>query len=141
MNENADKDLDSLSRKVIGKSAIESPSFNFTKSVMSQINALGSSNVTTYVPLISKQVWVLIALVFVGVFGFVSSGTSDTSTTLSTSEKIGWMSKLNLEYEFANPLAHIELSQTAIYGVILIAVMICIQIPLLKHYFDKRFEV
>jgi hypothetical protein len=132
MNENADKDLDNLSRKVIGKSAIESPSFDFTKTVMSQINALSSSSVTTYVPLISKQVWTLIELAFVGVFGVVSSGASE--------EKSGWISKLNLEYEFANPLAHIELSQTVIYSVVLCAVMICIQIPLLKHYCDKRFE-
>jgi len=132
MNENANKDLDNLSRKVIGKLAIESPSFDFTKTVMSQINALSSSSVTTYVPLISKQVWALIALAFVGVFGFVSSGASE--------EKSGWISKLNLEYEFANPLAHIELSQTVIYSVVLCAVMICIQIPLLKHYCDKRFE-
>ncbi len=40
MKENADKHLDDLSRKVIGKSAIESPSFDFTKTIMSQIKTL-----------------------------------------------------------------------------------------------------
>ena len=131
MNENADKHLDNLSRKVIGKSAVESPSFDFTKNVMSQINALSTSSVTTYVPLISKKVWALIALVFAGIIGYVSFGTSE--------EKNSWLS--DLDYEFVNPLSNLEFSQTSVYAVLFLALMICIQIPLLKHYFNKRYEV
>nr|WP_321230772.1 hypothetical protein [uncultured Psychroserpens sp.] len=131
MNENADKHLDNLSRKVIGKSAVESPSFDFTKSVMSQINALSTSSVTTYVPLISKKVWALIILVFAGIIGYVSFGTSE--------EKNSWLS--DLDYEFVNPLSNLEFSQTSVYAVLFLALMICIQIPLLKHYFNKRYEV
>ena len=131
MNENADKHLDNLSRKVIGKSAVESPSFDFTKSVMSQINALSTTSVTTYVPLISKKVWALIILVFAGIIGYVSFGTSE--------EKNSWLS--DLDYEFVNPLSNLEFSQTSVYAVLFLALMICIQIPLLKHYFNKRFEV
>jgi hypothetical protein len=130
MNENADKHLDNLSRKVIGKSAVESTSLDFTTSVMSQINALNSSSVTTYVPLISKTVWILIILVFAGVVGYVSFGTSE--------EKNSWLS--NLDYEFVNPLTTLELSQTVVYSVLLFAIMICIQIPLLKHHFNKRYQ-
>lgn len=130
MNENADKHLDNLSRKVIGKSAVESTSLDFTTSVMSQINALNSSSVTTYVPLISKRVWILIILVFAGVVGYVSFGTSE--------EKNSWLS--NLDYEFVNPLTTLELSQTVVYSVLLFAIMICIQIPLLKHHFNKRYQ-
>ena len=51
MNENADKHLDNLSRRVIGKSAVESPSFDFTQTIMAQIKELKTSKVTTYVPL------------------------------------------------------------------------------------------
>ena len=131
MNENADKHLDNLSRKVIGKSAVESSSFDFTKSVMSQINALSTTSVTTYVPLISKKVWALIILVFAGIIGYVSFGTSE--------EKNSWLS--DLDYEFVNPLSNLEFSQTSVYAVLFLALMICIQIPLLKHYFNKRFEV
>lgn len=131
MNENADKHLDNLSRKVIGKSAVESPSFDFTKNVMSQINALSTSSVTTYVPLISKKVWALIILVFAGIIGYVSFGTSE--------EKNSWLS--DLDYEFVNPLSNFEFSQTSVYAVLFLALMICIQIPLLKHYFNKRYEV
>ena len=133
MNENADKDLDSLSRKVIGKSAIESPSLDFTKNVMSQINALSSSSVTTYVPLISKKVWALVALLFAGIVWLTSSGASE--------EKSSWVSDLDLKYEFVNPLAHLELSQTVVYSLVLFAIMFCIQIPLLKYHFNKRFDV
>ncbi|MEM5566992.1 hypothetical protein WNY78_17865 [Psychroserpens sp. AS72] len=145
MNENADKHLDSLSRRVIGESAVESPSFDFTKSVMSQINALNTSSATTYVPLISKWVWAIIALVFAAIVGFVSFGTTTTLITLSSGEKSSWLDRLILErisaYEFVNPLSQLEFSQTTVYGVVLFALMLCIQIPLLKRYFNKRLEV
>ena len=133
MNENADKNLDNLSREVMGKSAIESPSFDFTNTVMSQINSLNTSRVTVYEPLISKWVWGVIAAVFAGVVWFSRSGTSK--------EKSRWFSELDVDFEIANPLTQIELSQTVIYSIVLFAAMICIQIPVLKHYFNRRFEV
>ncbi|MCD2259997.1 DUF6688 domain-containing protein [Psychroserpens luteolus] len=136
MNENADKHLDHLSRKVIGKSAIERPSLDFTKDVMSHIKGLSTSKVTTYVPLISKRVWSMIAIICVGVIGYVVFGTSDSETTI--------FSSLGLErfttFEINNPLASVEFSQTLIYAVLLFAVMMCVQIPILKRYFDKRYE-
>lgn len=137
MNENADKHLDNLSRKVIGKSAIESPSMDFTKNLMLQINALNSSGITTYAPLISKWVWTLIGLVFAGIVWFVSSKPSE--------EKSSWLDTVTLDalsnHTFVNPLAELELSQTVMYSVVLFAIMFCVQIPLLKYYFNKRYEV
>jgi len=136
MKENADKHLDHLSRKVIGKSSIESPSFDFTQTVMTHINELKTSKVTTYVPLISKRVWSIIAIIFVGLLGYTFFGTS--------TQKTNWADKLGLEelpnLELNNPLANLEVSQTLIYSVLLFAIMLCIQIPILKRYFDKRFE-
>ncbi|WP_040282683.1 hypothetical protein [Psychroserpens damuponensis] len=142
MNENADKHLDHLSRKVMGKSAVESPSFDFTNRVMSQITSLSTSSATTYVPLISKTVWGLIIVLFVALTVFLGFVTSHRQTT---HEKSSWLDRLALEsisnYEFINPLAHLHLSQTTLYGIVLFAFMFSIQIPVLKHYFNKRFEV
>ena len=136
MNENADKHLDNLSRKVIGKSAIESPSFDFTATVMSQIKELGKSKATTYVPLISKRVWFVLALATIGIVIYSIFGTSTTDSGLL--DKIGMERFSNIE--FNNPLDNFNVSQTLVYAVALFALMLCIQIPFLKHYFNKRYE-
>ena len=132
MNENADKHLDNLSRKVMGKSSVESPSFDFTNVVMSQVQALNYS-VTTYKPLISKWIWSLILLGVIAVFGYVIFGNATSEST--------WLKDLNLEGISFNPLPEFNPSQSMNYAVLLFAIMLCIQIPLLKHYFNKRFEV
>ncbi|MEH6535641.1 MAG: hypothetical protein V7719_04565 [Psychroserpens sp.] len=136
MNENADKHLDDLTRKVIGKSAMERPSLDFTQTIMSQIKALKTSKITTYVPLISKRMWSIMAVGMVAILVYIGLSTSG--------EESSWLNNLGLErfsnYELSNPLAGIEFSQTLVYAVLLFAIMLCIQIPILKRHFDKRFE-
>ena len=136
MKENADKHLDDLSRKVIGKSAIESPSFDFTKTIMSQIKTLETFRVTTYVPLISKRMWLLISVGIASVIGYVLFGSPNTETT--------WFQYLKLDrylnLEGADTFTGFDVSQTMLYVALLFAVMLAIQIPILKHHLDKRFE-
>ncbi|SDS72750.1 hypothetical protein SAMN04515667_2841 [Formosa sp. Hel1_31_208] len=137
MKESADKLLDNLSRKVIGESTIESPSLDFTQTLMSRINMLHTYKVTAYEPLISMRSWILIAFGMIAILGYSVFGTSKSEN--------GLLSDLGLErfsnYEFTNPLASMEFSQTVIYSVVLFAIMLCIQIPLLKRYFNQRLDV
>ena len=136
MKENADKHLDDLSRKVIGKSAVESPSFDFTQTVMSQIKALGTSRATTYVPLISKRIWLLLSVGIASIIGYVLFGSSNTETT--------WFGNLELnryiDFDISDAFSGFQVSQTMLYVALLFAVMLAIQIPILKHQLDKRFE-
>lgn len=136
MKESADSHLDHLSRKVMGKSTTESPSFDFTTTLMSQINTLKTSKVTTYVPLISKRVWALILMGVIAIFGFAIFG--------SPAENQSWLSDLSLDrisgLELPNLMPNFNMSQTLIYAVVLFGLMFCIQIPILKRYFDKRLD-
>ena len=138
MKENADKYLDDLSRKVIGTSSIESTSTDFTSNVMSQIKAYSKSKVTTYVPLISKRIWILIGLGFLAIVLYAIFKSPDTSSS--------WLKKWNLDqfqfsnFEFTSPFSTLDVSQVTLYATLLLAVMLCIQIPVLKHYFNKRME-
>jgi hypothetical protein len=116
----------------MSKSSVESPSFDFTNTVMSQIQALNSS-VTSYTPLISKWVWSLIVLGVMAVFGYVIFGNSTSKST--------WFKDLNLEGMSFNMFPEYNPSQTATYAVLLFTLMLCIQIPLLKRHFDKRLDV
>ena len=136
MKENADKHLDDLSRKVIGKSAVESPSFDFTQTVMSQVKALGTSRVTMYVPLISKRIWFLLGVGIVSVIGYILFGTSNTEST--------WFGSLILDryvdFKITNAFSGFDVSPTMLYIALLFAIMLAIQIPILKHQLDKRLE-
>ena len=136
MKENADKSLDNLTRKLVGKASLEQPSLDFTQRVMSEILALKKSKVTTYVPLISKRVWVFIAIGVSTIVAYVAFGTAEMDSS--------WMTRLGLEhyadYSVKNPMEEVKLSQTLIYTLVLFALMICIQVPLLKRYFDNRLD-
>lgn len=136
MKENADKYLDDLSRKVIGKSAIESPSFHFTNNIMSQIKELGTSRATTYVPLISKPVWLAVGLVIACVIGYAIFGSYNAETT--------WLEHLKLnryvDFVVIDSFTDFNVSKTMLYITLVFAIMLAIQIPILKHQLDKRFK-
>lgn len=133
MKEKADKYLDDLTKKVIKESAIESPSFNFTNAVMSQIEVLSKKQEIVYKPLISKTTWGLILVSFLAIIIYVLfSGNEPESTN--------WLGNINFNV-ITNALLSYKLSKTFTYAIVFFGLMICIQIPFLKNYFDKRMEV
>ncbi|MBO6606864.1 hypothetical protein [Psychroserpens sp.] len=137
MEENVNSHLEELTKKVMTTPDLESPSFDFKSSVMTEINTIEQSSVTTYEPLISIRAWVfiglaLIALVFYFVFGDI------TVTT-------GWLSKIGIErfysFEISSPITNLNVSSTLVYAIVFFGIMLAIQIPLLKRYFDQRISV
>jgi len=137
MKENADKYLDHLAKKVFDKATIESPSFDFTNTVMSQVNALSERKLTAYTPLISKTSWFLISIGFLALIGYLFFGIETEST--------GWFSTLDFSVlsnnKMTNVLSGLAISKTFMYAIVFLGLMLCVQIPLLKHNFDKQFEV
>lgn len=137
MQENVDKHLEDLTRKVMKTPELESPSFNFKSVVMSEIEGVELSSTIKYVPLISKRLWVLIGVTLLAVILYLIF--SDTTITA------GWLSKIGVErffnFEISNPLADLNISTTLIYAIGLFGFMLAVQIPLLKRYFDQRLSV
>lgn len=137
MQENVDKHLEDLTRKVMKSPELESPSFNFKSVVMAEIEGLEMSSTTKYVPLISKRSWVLIGVALLAVILYFIF--SDITITA------GWLSKIGIErfynFEISNPLADLNISTTLIYAIGLFGLMLTVQIPLLKRYFDQRLSV
>lgn len=138
MKESENKYVDNLSKKIIKEAAVESPSFNFTDTVMSQIETLSvRSSVTAYKPLISIKGWLVIAIVFIALLIIM----------IMTSEgySLGLLNKINFSIisnnKMTEALSNIKISKTLTYTIALFGLMLSIQIPWLKHYFDKRFEV
>lgn len=137
MKDNAEKHIDKIVGKIIKDSKIESPSQDFTIKIMSKVEVISSNEVTTYRPLISKHFFIGF-IIFVTVFsGFVVS--------VNTSETESWFSMINFRALSNNivtkTLTSIKIPSTVLYSIVFFGVMLFIQIPLLKYYFNKRLKL
>lgn len=134
-----DKYLDDLTKKIIKDTPLESPSFDFTNTVMSQINNLSDSMVTVYKPLISRTAWVLIGFVFLALILYVIFFSNQTETSPS-----GWLNTIDFSQlsnnKLSNILSSFTMSKTFTYAFVLFGVMMCVQISFIKHHFNKRLE-
>ena len=136
MVEDINKHIDSLVEKVVKESSLESPSLDFTSNIMSQIEAVPQNEITVYEPLISKSVWLAISILVIGSlsYGILGNGI----------ESLGWFD--NIDYSIISNnkvtevISGITFSKTLMYAVGLWGLLFFIQIPMMKHYFDKQLE-
>jgi len=137
MKDNIDTHIERLVDKAIKDVPLESPSLDFTNSVMAKVNALQKSTITTYRPLISKPWWFAIFAVSTLVVCFILFGTS--------TKHINWLSFIDLnvfaDTKFSTALSGFKMSKITTYSVVLFGIMLFIQVPLLKNYFEKRIDV
>lgn len=124
-----DKRVEEFIGKVFSETTLETPSFDFTSKIMAQVSVLEQSKVKEYKPLISKTVWFAIFGILLAMMGFATFGTSE-----KTQFDFGLSAKI------AGSIPSIHFSDATTYSVLIVTIMILIQIPLLKSYFDKRFE-
>ena len=133
MKEQEAKDLDRLVAKAMQKSSLETPSFQFTHKVMAAVTAEPQTATIRYTPLIPKYIWIAIATVVVGITGYLWFLIQPAPLNLPT-----------LSFDFMeNNLVTKELtaftfSKITSYSVLLLALMLCVQIPILKRYFDRH---
>jgi hypothetical protein len=128
MKEN-DKNIEKFIEKIMEEASLETPSFDFTSKIMAQVTVAESAKIKEYKPLISKQAWFAIFTILVAVIGFSFFGDA---------QKTQFDFGLN---SFLKQLPTLHFSDTITYSILIVTLMILIQIPLLKNYFDKRFEV
>lgn len=138
MKENVNNQLDKLAEKILKEASVENPSFNFTDVVMSKVEAIESKNpIYIYEPLISKKSWAIIVIMFLLVWFFAFFEVDGNS--------VKWFNRFDFSVIFENQitefLSGIEISKYTSYSILFFGLMICIQIPFLKDYFDKRLEV
>ncbi|MEZ4793185.1 MAG: hypothetical protein R2783_06905 [Gelidibacter sp.] len=131
MEENVNKHIENLVGKAMRQSALETTSFDFTANIMAQVDDVKQKVATTYQPLISKRIW---SLIFIGFIAFIAY-----MVFISKPEASGWFKNVDLNAErVSKVLSGIQTPRIAAYGVGLLALMLLVQIPLLKNYFDKR---
>tara|TARA_R110002153_G_scaffold113619_1_gene255911 strand:- start:2969 stop:3370 length:402 start_codon:yes stop_codon:yes gene_type:complete len=133
MNEAHDKKLEQLIDKMMKEMVVESPSIDFTSSIMSKVEIVANSNATAYKPLISIPVWIGLFALIVGALVY--------PLFFSTTET-GLLSHLDSNVMNYNPiiekLSRLIFSKKMIYTAVIFAVLFAVQVSFLKVHFKKR---
>lgn len=136
MKEHTEQHLDKLAKKVMQNSSLESPSLEFTANIMARVEAPLISHITEYKPLISKKIWAVISVLVIGGLSYSIFG--------SGLEGIYWFDKVDLSIisnnKVTQAISGIKISKTLMYAVGLCGLVFFIQIPMMKHYLDKRLD-
>ena len=134
MKENEDKNIRQFVDRVMKETSLESPSYNFTSKVMTNVLAVNKSKATTYKPLISRKGWFLIfaGIIAVLLYLLLSDGrqVANHSWLIDLSGK-NFIPALNSSNLF-------QFSRLTINVVVAATVLVFIQIILLKNYLNKR---
>jgi hypothetical protein len=128
------KNIEKLIDNLMKDNVLESPSFDFTSKVMLQVMATKTCEATTYKPLISKQA-------FIAIFGSLTIIIAYVLLNGNSQSPNGF---IHLNYDSLpnfNPLETFRFSEITTYSVVLTTIMLFIQIPLLKNYFDRKFKL
>ncbi|MFY7672509.1 hypothetical protein ACOSP6_15615 [Tenacibaculum sp. MEBiC06402] len=129
------EELDAFAKKYIKDVEQESPSLDFTSSVMDIIGQTDKSLVFKPTPLISKKVWVLLFSILTICIFYVSKGKSILATW-----KMPERFKYNPKFEFPDLFQNISVSNTMLTACFFFTLLIFIQIYLFKTRFDKRLN-
>lgn len=128
------KELDAFAKKYIKEIKEESPSVDFTSNLMNLIQKENSA-IYKATPLISTKIWIALVGVLAASILFVSRGTS-----------LSWVKMPNLNFDFfskiqiPNLFEGIAVSNTMLYSFFFLALMVFIQVYLLKNHYTKKLE-
>jgi len=134
MDNKSDKKLNEFTEKLIQDFSLETTSLDFTTRVMSKVEALSDSEITEYKPLISRRVWMVLAMIIIGAFAYLIFG--------DVKMEGPWLSAIqsdirsNLEII---SLPDFKVSNVFLYAIVGFTFFVSIQILFLKNHFDKRF--
>tara|TARA_R110002049_G_scaffold290103_3_gene473387 strand:+ start:5961 stop:6362 length:402 start_codon:yes stop_codon:yes gene_type:complete len=125
------KYTDRFVRKTLKNVAVEKPSIDFTATIMSQITVAKQSEVTRYSALISKQAWVVIFIVIGSICVYFS--------VFYTEGEASWLPQLDYSmFTDLNLFSGLSMSNSVVYGIMALAVMTIVQVPIYLNYYNKR---
>ena len=136
MKENVDKHIEKFVDNVMKSSTLEKPAFDFSSKVMAQVTTASQSSITVYKPLISKTVWVIIAAIILSITVYLA---------MTIPMDNSWFGTIDFSIVSNNKITELfsslQLSQITLYTTLALGVMLFIQLPILKNYFDKRLQL
>lgn len=133
MDKETDKKLDEFTSKLLKNFSGETPSFDFTAQVMSRVEALSRTDITEYKPLISKKIWLILGVILAGVFSYLIFGDIQLENSWASSKVLDLIPKMN-----SITLPDYQISNVFLYSIAGLTFFICVQIFMLKNYFNRR---
>ena len=133
MEENKNSnELDTFAKKYIKEIKLESPSKDFTASLMRKVVAEHQvKSVFTTKALISKKGWFIISLFVLAVILIPFESPEKSFINFS-----------NLDFSFFDKIQmpNFSVSNTVLYAILFFGLMFMTQVVYLKNYFNKRLE-
>ncbi|MHB1108588.1 MAG: hypothetical protein ACYCZ2_19700 [Lutibacter sp.] len=132
-----EKNIEEFTKFIIKEANVEEPSADFLNKVMNSVkleNKLSSSNV--YKPVISKSVWVAIAMVIVVLCTYILTGTSHNSIKMP-----------NIHFTLLDEITSIDVferihfSDTFTFSFVLFSLLVILQLAVIKNYFNRQNTV
>jgi hypothetical protein len=127
----SDKNIEKFIGEIMAESTLESPSIDFTSKVMSQILVAEKSKIQDYKPLISTPIWIVILGSLISLILYTAFGNESYNSGMG---HLYVVNILNIFSEFHFP-------KNTIYAILIVPLMILVQIPLLKNYYDKKYKL
>lgn len=130
--EHDDDKFEVIFDRLMREEPLESPSFDFTDKVMDKVYALESESSIVYQPPISKRAWFIIGTCFAAFFAYVLiNGSAEGNQWFDNFDvsNIKWLVFEDFEFQFSKILSHALIS---------LALMVGIQVTVLKSYFNNR---
>lgn len=135
MKNKEDKNIEKLVENMMKETTIETPSFDFTSKVMSEVLAIQKKKSFSYTPVISKRGWfILFAIIGSLTAWIIFNGNTQTGTAINFDLSFIKFEKV---FNIANGL---KFSNTTANIILLAIAMLFVQIILLKSHLNKRFH-
>ncbi|MBT8183971.1 MAG: hypothetical protein KJN76_03955 [Eudoraea sp.] len=136
METNKERKLEDIIRKSVKEAGLESPSADFTASLLSKIEASAQqASATVYKPLISKAGWAVMSVVVVALIIFALYQKLDI--------QLAWLEKMNMatlpKIQFTDALPTLAMSNIFLYSLLIFGVFVVIQMVLLKKRLDRQY--
>lgn len=129
-----EKKIEEFTKQLIKEAGVESPSSNFVKNIMSSIAVEKSSiKKLTYTPIISKPVWVVMALFFSAICVFIVTGMVDASV-FQKYLNFNIFSKIATLNLFEN----IRFSPTFTFSFVVFSILVWVQLVVIRNFVNKQ---
>ena len=129
------EELDAFAKKYIKEIPKETPSANFTTSIMDVISQLKPEKTIVYKPLISKKGWFLVAASIIAII-LIPFNTSEEGILSLPEMNFSFIEKMS----FSGLFESMSVSTATLYAAILFSILVFVQIFYLKGYFEKRIN-
>ena len=133
MDKHEEKKLEAFVDRLMADAPLESPSEDFTKNLMQQIEAQSQKEAFQYKPIMSRPVLVGLFVAFSVLMVYVIS-------QYGLGDGTGWFDKLTWEPNFKPLWGWLEnytSSKVLVYAVLLFGFLFFVQVPWLKKHMDR----